>query len=55
MIDFIKEKLSSLSYRLELINECKKLGFTLVQNLNKTIFGLYNVMQTDNTLIFLKE
>lgn len=25
MIDFIKEKLSSLSYRLELINECKKL------------------------------
>ena len=37
------------------INECKKLGFTLVQNLNKTIFGLYNVMQTDNTLIFLKE
>ena len=37
------------------INECEKLGFTLVQNLNKTIFGLYNVMQTDNTLIFLKE
>jgi DNA modification methylase len=37
------------------IGECEKLGFTLVKNINKIIYGLYNVMQTDNTLIFRKD
>jgi len=37
------------------IDECEKLGFTLVKNINKIIYGLYNVMQTDNTLIFRKD
>jgi tRNA G10 N-methylase Trm11 len=37
------------------IEQCEKLGFTLVKNINKIIYGLYNVMQTDNTLIFRKD
>jgi hypothetical protein len=37
------------------IEQCEKLGFTLVHNINKIIYGLYNVMQTDNTLIFRKD
>jgi len=37
------------------IEECKKLGFTLINNINKIIYGLYNVIQTDNTLIFRKD
>ena len=37
------------------IKECQKLGFTLVKNINKILYGLYNVMQTDNTLIFRKD
>ena len=37
------------------IKQCKKLGFTLINNINKIIYGLYNVMQTDNTLIFRKD
>ena len=37
------------------IDQCEKLGFTLMKNINKIIYGLYNVMQTDNTLIFRKD
>jgi DNA modification methylase/DNA-binding transcriptional ArsR family regulator len=37
------------------IKQCEKLGFTLVHNINKIIYGLYNVMQTDNTLVFRKD
>ena len=37
------------------IEQCEKLGFTLIHNINKIIYGLYNVMQTDNTLIFRKD
>jgi DNA modification methylase len=37
------------------IEQCERIGFTLVHNINKIIYGLYNVMQTDNTLIFRKE
>ena len=36
------------------IRNCKGLGFRLLKNINKIIYGLYNVMQTDNTLIFQK-
>lgn len=31
------------------------LGFSLVKNINKIIFGLYNVMKKENILIFRKE
>jgi DNA modification methylase len=37
------------------IEQCEKLGFALVHNINKIIYGLYNVMQTDNTLVFRKD
>jgi len=36
------------------VQHCEKLGFRLLKNINKIIYGLYNVMQTDNTLIFQK-
>ena len=36
------------------INYCQKIGFRLVKNIEKIIFGLYNVMQKENILIFQK-
>lgn len=33
---------------------CQKIGFKLVKNIDKIIFGLYNVMQKENILIFQK-
>ena len=36
------------------IINCERLGFRLLKNINKIIYGLYNVMQTDNTLIYQK-
>ena len=45
-------KIKTIEFTIE---ECKKLGFTLVKNINKIIYGLYNIMQTDNTLIFRKD
>jgi DNA modification methylase len=47
-----KQKIETIEFTVE---ECEKLGFTLVKNINKIIYGLYNVMQTDNTLIFCKD
>jgi DNA modification methylase len=47
-----KRKIETIKFTIE---ECKKLGFTLVKNINKIIYGLYNVMQTDNTIIFRKD
>jgi tRNA G10 N-methylase Trm11 len=47
-----KQKIKTIELTIE---ECEKLGFTLVKNINKIIYGLYNVMQTDNTLIFRKD
>jgi DNA modification methylase len=47
-----KRKIKTIEFTIE---ECRKLGFTLVKNINKIIYGLYNVMQTDNTLIFRKD
>jgi len=37
------------------IEYMKDLGFKLVKNINKIIFGLYNVMKRENILIFKKE
>jgi len=36
------------------IDFCKKIGFKLVRNIDKIIFGLYNVMQRESILIFRK-
>jgi DNA modification methylase len=36
------------------IDYCQKIGFRLVKNIDKIIFGLYNVMQKENILIFQK-
>ncbi|MGB9756122.1 MAG: DNA methyltransferase, partial [Desulfurella sp.] len=36
------------------INYCQKIGFKLIKNIDKIIFGLYNVMQKENILIFQK-
>ena len=37
-----------------IIDYAKKLGFKLIHNIDKIIFGLYNVMQKENILIFQK-
>ncbi len=37
------------------IEYMESLGFKLVKNINKIIFGLYNVMKKENILIFQKE
>lgn len=36
------------------IEVCQQLGFKLLHNIDKIIFGLYNVMQKENILIFQK-
>jgi DNA modification methylase len=36
------------------IDYCQKIGFKLINNIDKIIFGLYNVMQKENILIFQK-
>lgn len=36
------------------IDYCQKIGFKFVKNVDKIIFGLYNVMQKENILIFQK-
>ncbi len=37
------------------IDYAEKIGFKLVKNIDKIIYGLYNVMQKENILIFRKE
>jgi len=37
-----------------IIDYANKIGFNLVKNIDKIIFGLYNVMQKENILIFQK-
>jgi hypothetical protein len=37
------------------IDYMESFGFKLVKNINKIIFGLYNVMKKENILIFRKE
>ena len=36
------------------INAFEKMGYKLIRNIDKIIFGLYNVMQKENILIFKK-
>ncbi len=47
-----KQEIKTIEFTIE---QCKKLGFTIINNINKIIYGLYNVMQTDNTLILRKD
>lgn len=37
------------------IKQAEEIGFTLVKNIEKIIFGLYNIMQKENILIFRKQ
>jgi tRNA G10 N-methylase Trm11 len=37
-----------------IMHHAEKIGFKLVKNIDKSIFGLYNVMQKENILIFQK-
>ena len=36
------------------IDYCNKIGFKFINNIDKIIFGLYNVMQKENILVFQK-
>jgi len=36
------------------IDYAEKIGFKLLNNIDKIIFGLYNIMQKENILIFQK-
>ena len=38
-----------------IINYAEKIGFKLIKNIDKIIFGLYNVIQKENILIFRKD
>lgn len=46
------QKVKTVEFTIEYMEE---LGFKLVKNINKIIFGLYNVMKQENILIFKKE
>ncbi len=45
------EELNTVEFTIEC---CQKLGFRLLRNINKIIFGLYNFMQREKILIFQK-
>lgn len=45
------EEIKTVEFTIEYM---ESLGFSLVQNINKIIFGLYNVMKKENILIFKK-
>jgi DNA modification methylase len=48
---YIGEEVKTIEFT---IDYCKKIGFDFVRNIDKIIFGLYNVMQKENILIFQK-
>jgi DNA modification methylase len=45
------EEIKTVEFTIEYM---ENIGFELVQNINKIIFGLYNVMKKENILIFKK-
>jgi len=47
-----KEEVKTMEFT---INYMESIGFKLVKNINKIIFGLYNIMRKENILIFKKE
>jgi len=48
---YMKQEVKTVEFT---INYAEKIGFKLVKNIDKIIFGLYNVMQKENILIFQK-
>ena len=46
------DKVKTVEFTIEYM---ESLGFKLVKNINKIIFGLYNIMKKENILIFRKE
>jgi tRNA G10 N-methylase Trm11 len=48
---YMGEEIKTVEYT---IDYCLKIGFRLVKNIDKIIYGLYNVMQKENILIFQK-
>lgn len=48
---YLGEKVKTVEFT---INHCQNIGFRLVKNIDKIIFGLYNIMQKENILIFQK-
>jgi DNA modification methylase len=49
---YMGQEIRTLEFTIEY---AEKIGFKLVKNIAKIIFGLYNVMQKENILIFQKE
>jgi len=49
---YMGQEIRTLEFTIEY---AEKIGFKLVKNIDKIIFGLYNVMQKENILIFQKE
>ena len=47
-----KKEVNTVEYTIQLFEE---MGYTLVLNVDKIIFGLYNVMQKENILVFRKQ
>jgi DNA modification methylase len=48
---FQKEKIKTVEFTIEYM---EKIGFKMIKNINKFIFGLYNTMKKENILIFQK-
>jgi len=48
---YLGEEIKTVEFTVE---RAKKIGFKLVKNIDKIIFGLYNVMQREHILIFQK-
>jgi len=48
---YLGKKIETVNFT---INYAEKIGFKLLKNIDKIIFGLYNVMQKENILIFQK-
>jgi len=46
------EEIKSVEFTIDYM---ERLGFKLEKNINKIIFGLYNIMKQENILIFKKE
>ncbi|MEO0097449.1 MAG: DNA methyltransferase [candidate division WOR-3 bacterium] len=49
---YIGKEINTIEF---VIDYAEKIGFKLVKNIDKIIYGLYNVMQKENILIFRKE
>lgn len=48
---YLGERIKTVDFT---INQAEKIGFRLIKNIDKIIFGLYNVMQKENILVFQK-